>query len=178
MSVIARPPLHCRYRGHHNCFHKGSLGMSCVYRTSWLLCRPLGPLTPRRSEMESRRLSSAENTHLHTWCGNRPNVCSSSWNERWSRDGNMFEYLTVSNHTNQTSRGLQQMITLFWIRFFLWCLSLHVLPLLQHHICVNCCNKKDKHEVLIRVKLLPKHNFCLCVYSHSLHTDVTAKTMS
>lgn len=98
MSVIARPPLHCRYRGHHNCFHKGSLGMSCVYRTSWLLCRPLGPLTPRRSEMESRRLSSAENTHLHTWRGNRPNVCSSSWNERWSWDGNMFEYLTVSNH--------------------------------------------------------------------------------
>lgn len=170
MSVIARPPLHCCYRGHHNCFHKGSLGMSCVYRTSWLLCRPLGPLTPRRSEMESRRLSSAENTHLHTWCGNRPNVCSSSWNERWSWDGNMFEYLTVSNHTNQTSRGLQQMITLFWIRFFFFVVfEAPCASTLMSYLC------KLLQQKGLSMKFLYESSCCrsttsVCVFTHTAYT--------
>lgn len=91
------PSLHCRYRGHHNCFHKGSLGMSCAYRASCLLHHPRGPLTPRRSEMERRRLSSAENTHLHTHDAVIGlNVCSPSGNE-----GNMLEY-----PSNQTSARL------------------------------------------------------------------------
>lgn len=49
-----------------------------VYLTSWLLCGPRGPLTLRQSGTEKRRLSSAENTSLHTSCSNKPNAFSST----------------------------------------------------------------------------------------------------
>lgn len=54
------------------------VGECLVYLTSWPLCRPRGPLTLRRSGTERRRLISAESTDLHTSCGNKPDVCSSS----------------------------------------------------------------------------------------------------
>lgn len=47
--------------------------MEClVYWTSWLLCCPQGALTLRWSRAKRWRLSSAENTDLHTSCGNMP----------------------------------------------------------------------------------------------------------
>lgn len=65
MSVITRPPHTAAIEGIMIIASIREVGECLVYLTSWLLCRPRGPLTLRQSGKERRRLSSAENTDLH-----------------------------------------------------------------------------------------------------------------
>lgn len=70
MSVIIHPPYTAATRGIMLITSIREVGECLVYWTSWLLCRPQGALTLWRSRAKRWRLSIAENTDLHTSCGN------------------------------------------------------------------------------------------------------------